>query len=92
VLLPYDPVKNDPTVTLKPLSAVEGLRSDELGRDVLSRIIYGARVSIFVSVVWVSIELFVGVVAGLISVFYEGMSRSVTRAHSLPGDATGLAG
>ena len=50
---------------------------DELGRDVLSRLIYGARVSILVSTVAVTIALAVGIVIGMISGYFGGKIESV---------------
>ena len=46
--------------------------TDELGRDILSRTLYGARISLVVAVSVVSLSLFVGVIAGALSGFYGG--------------------
>ncbi len=53
------------------------LGTDNLGQDVLSRLIYGARVSLGVSVVVVIIEVFIGVTLGLIAGFRSGMTDLV---------------
>lgn len=77
VIAPYDPIKIAPKVILRPPSTDHWLGTDELGRDVLSRIIYGARVSIAVSVIAITIALTFGIVLGMISGFYGGWASSV---------------
>jgi peptide/nickel transport system permease protein len=78
LLAPYDPYEIDPTVILQPPSRAHVLGTDELGRDVLSRLIYGARVSILVSTVAVSIALVIGVSLGMLSGYFGGRLESVT--------------
>lgn len=77
VIAPYDPIKIAPKVILQPPSTDHWLGTDELGRDVLTRIIFGARVSIAVSVIAITIALFFGIVFGMISGYYGGWSSSV---------------
>lgn len=62
---PYDPVKNQPEVMLQGPSGTHWLGTDYLGRDVLSRLMAGARVSVLGAVLAVAIALGVGVPAGL---------------------------
>jgi peptide/nickel transport system permease protein len=68
VLAPYDPLAQDLAVRLKPPSPEHWLGSDSLGRDIASRILYGARISLLVGVVVVAsagvFGTFVGLVAG----------------------------
>lgn len=71
-LAPYDPLEIDPVIILNPPSRAHWLGTDELGRDVLSRLIYGARVSLLVSGVAVSIALLAGVVIGMVSGYFGG--------------------
>lgn len=78
VIAPYDPAeqlpmsRNLPTEErLKP-SRAHWLGQDDLGRDVLSRIIYGARISMRVGVTVVLISVLIGVLIGSISGFYGG--------------------
>ena len=78
LLAPYDPEKIDPTVILQPPSRAHLLGTDELGRDVLSRLIYGARVSILVSIVAVSIALVIGVSIGMVSGYFGGRIESLS--------------
>ena len=65
---PTDPIKQVLITRLKPPSAEHWLGADQLGRDVLSRMIYGARISLLIGTVVVglasSIGTFVGVIAG----------------------------
>lgn len=62
-IAPYDPYVQDLGRILQPPSAEHWLGTDDLGRDILSRIIYGARVSLTVGIIAESIALFLGVVA-----------------------------
>ncbi|NMR20509.1 ABC transporter permease [Cellulomonas fimi] len=68
-LAPYDPLAQDTTVRLQGPSAAHWLGTDYLGRDVLSRLLAGARVSVLAAVVAVAIGAAVGVVPGMLSVF-----------------------
>ena len=65
VLAPDDPSDIDPFNTLAPPSSEHLLGSDENGRDTLSRLIYGSRVSLVVGLISVSIAIAVGVPLGL---------------------------
>ena len=67
VLAPYDPNEINPFNTLKSPSAAHWLGTDENGRDVLSRLIYGSRISLAVGLIAVGIAVVVGVPLGLIS-------------------------
>jgi peptide/nickel transport system permease protein len=64
-IAPYDPIKPDLSSTLQQPSSAHLLGTDSLGRDVLSRIVYGARVSLWVGVIAVSIACVVGMSLGL---------------------------
>jgi len=75
---PQDPNETDLFRRLQPPAWVEGgewgyfLGCDGLGRDILSRIIYGARISIFIGVVVVAIATAVGILAGLAAGYLRG--------------------
>jgi len=77
-LAPHDPYRQDTSQRLKPPVWVEGglaghvLGTDQLGRDVLSRMMYGARISLIVAGVTVLIAVFLGVGVGLAAGFYGG--------------------
>ena len=72
LIAPYDPQKRFLSERINPPSAKHLMGTDELGRDILSRLIYGARVSLFIQLLAVSIAFFAGVLLGSISGFYGG--------------------
>ncbi|MDB4895524.1 MAG: binding-protein-dependent transport system inner rane component [Firmicutes bacterium] len=71
-LAPYNPLTQDYAVTLQPPGGGHWFGTDELGRDVLSRVMYGARSSLAAGVISVGIAVAVGLPIGLISGFYRG--------------------
>ena len=71
-LAPYNPVKQDYMSVLQPPSAKHWFGTDALGRDILSRIIYGAQVSLKAGIISVGIALVIGVPVGLISGYFKG--------------------
>ncbi|SHE45713.1 peptide/nickel transport system permease protein [Desulfacinum infernum DSM 9756] len=82
-LAPHDPIEQSLYSKLKPpVWDAKGtwdhiLGTDDFGRDLLSRIIYGARISMVVGVVSVSISLFFGTIAGALAGFYGGKIDNV---------------
>ncbi|MFC2061256.1 ABC transporter permease [Elusimicrobiota bacterium] len=72
LLSPYSPVKQDLDIRLQAPSKEHMLGTDDLGRDVLSRILWGSRISLIVGFVSVGIALLIGVPLGLVSGFYGG--------------------
>ena len=71
-LAPHDPIAQNLRETYRPSSGGHWLGTDEFGRDILSRVIYGARVSLLVGVVSVGIGLTAGTVAGLVAGYLGG--------------------
>jgi peptide/nickel transport system permease protein len=69
---PYDPLKQDIPHTLEAPSAAHPLGTDDLGRDVLSRLVAGARVSMLVSIISVSLAVVVGLAVGLAGGYWRG--------------------
>ena len=67
---PYDPYVQDLSKILAPPSAEHWLGTDDLGRDILSRVIHGARVSLTVGLVAESIALALGVVIGAVAGYF----------------------
>lgn len=70
---PYDPMQVDVSVSLEPPSGAHWLGTDDLGRDVLSRTIWGSRVSLSVGLIAVGIGLGIGVTLGLVSGYVGGL-------------------
>ena len=71
-ITPCDPTTIDAYHVLLPPSAAHWMGTDELGRDVLTRVIYGARISLKVGFVAVGIAITIGTVVGLLSGYYGG--------------------
>ncbi|WP_146207323.1 dipeptide/oligopeptide/nickel ABC transporter permease/ATP-binding protein [Nocardioides silvaticus] len=89
-LAPYDPLTQDYARTLEGPSADHLLGTDYLGRDVLSRLVFGARVAAQASLQTVSIALLIGVPLGLIAGYRSGwwdrvMMRLLDVADAIPG-------
>lgn len=72
VIAPFDPNSTDLRARNSPPSLVHPLGTDSLGRDMASRIVYGARVSLRVGLVSVSIGLAFGVLFGLVGGYFAG--------------------
>src|SRR5580692_12790017 len=72
LLAPYDPVATSWSAIRKAPSAAHWMGTDENGRDVLARVVYGARASLLAGVVAVLIAAGIGVPAGLLAGFAEG--------------------
>jgi peptide/nickel transport system permease protein len=69
----YDPLLTNWGAIRKPPSAVHWLGTDELGRDLLARVIFGSRASLLAGLVSVSISLLIGVPIGLVAGYAGGM-------------------
>jgi peptide/nickel transport system permease protein len=76
-LAPYDPGKTDVSLKLTPPSVRYYLGTDQLGRDVFSRMLYGSRVSLSVGFVAVAISIFIGILVGALSGYYGRWIDSV---------------
>ncbi len=76
VIAPHDPERGDIRARMVPPAWMEGgsseyiLGTDHLGRDMLSRVIYGARISLVVVAVTLGVGLVIGVIAGLLAGWY----------------------
>jgi peptide/nickel transport system permease protein len=73
----YDPTAQSYTLIRRPPSQLHWFGTDELGRDLLTRIIYGARASLLAGVISVSIALGVGVPIGLCAGYLGGLVDAV---------------
>lgn len=76
-LAPYDPNLPNSSQLIKPPSSAHWMGTDELGRDVYSRILYGTRISIIVGVIAVAIAMSLGSVLGLIAGYWRGTADHV---------------
>jgi len=74
---PYDPVKQDFRVERDPPSLTHPMGVDELGRDILSRVIWGSRVSLQAGAMAATIALIVGSTLGMLSAFYGGRADTL---------------
>jgi peptide/nickel transport system permease protein len=77
LLAPYDPNEQDYLAIADPPSAAHWLGTDDIGRDVLSRLIYGSRVSLEVGLIAMGIAVGVGVMLGLVAGYVGGLADDV---------------
>jgi peptide/nickel transport system permease protein len=87
---PYDPNEIHATDRLVPPGTSYLLGTDEFGRDIFSRLLYGATISIQIAIVAQSLSISIGVVAGLVSGWYGGwvddlIMRFTDAIFALPG-------
>ena len=73
LIAPYDPIATSWTLVRKAPSAMHWFGTDELGRDVLARVVYGARASLLAGAIAVAIALGVGVPLGLLAGYRGGV-------------------
>ena len=76
-LAPYDPFYMDTEAILSAPSAAHLLGTDNMGRDILSRIFYGARISLRVSIVSVSIATVAGVILGVAAGYFGRITDGI---------------
>jgi peptide/nickel transport system permease protein len=72
LIAPYDPYKMNILHKLRPPTREHLLGTDSLGRDTLSRIIYGSRTSLIVGISAIGISTIIGLTLGLIAAFFGG--------------------
>ncbi len=72
VLVPFNPTQGDLKDRLQPPSMTHWLGTDELGRDILSRILFGARISLEIQIVAVLLSLVIGVALGSVGGYLGG--------------------
>ena len=77
IVAPYDPIKSDFSAIRQGPSALHWMGTDELGRDLLSRLIYGARTSLMAGVLPVSLALVISIPLGLLSGYVGGFLDTV---------------
>jgi len=89
-LVPYDPSAQELALRLEGPSRLHWLGLDELGRDILARVMSGARISLFVAFVVVSVSASIGAVMGSLAGYYggivdEAISRVIDILLAFPG-------
>jgi peptide/nickel transport system permease protein len=72
-IMPYDPIKPNYTLIRKPASALHWFGTDELGRDILSRVILGARTSLLAGLVSAGIAVGLGSLFGVLAGYVGGV-------------------
>jgi peptide/nickel transport system permease protein len=77
IIAPYDPNLGDLGLSLNPPSAAHWFGTDQQGRDVLSRVIWGGRSTLFAALAVVLISEFIGVPLGLIAAYYGGWADTI---------------
>ena len=77
LIAPYDPIAVNPDDSLAGVSARHLIGSDTYGRDVFSRVLYGARISLVIGLLSVGIGAAIGVPVGLIAGWWGGWLRAL---------------
>src|ERR671916_2450341 len=77
LIAPYDPLQQDLAGKFAPPSRAHLMGQDELGRDILSRVIYGARISLTAGLAAVALATGVGTVIGVVAGYFGRWSDSV---------------
>jgi len=75
--MPYTEAEIDAVAFNSPPSQAHRLGTDTTGRDVLTRLLYGGRVSLFVGVVSTAISVVIGIPLGLLAAFYRGWIETI---------------
>jgi peptide/nickel transport system permease protein len=96
VLAPYDPLATQPEIRLAAPSWEHPFGTDDIGRDVFSRIIYGSRLSLWVGLLAVGIGTAAGMLIGLVCGYCEGrvdmvLQRVMDAVQAIPGLMLALA-
>jgi peptide/nickel transport system permease protein len=77
IIAPHDPIKSNIRERLQPPSAAHLFGTDDLGRDIFSRVVHGTRISLEVGLVSVTIATSVGLVLGLLAGYFGGWIDSI---------------
>jgi peptide/nickel transport system permease protein len=72
ILVPFNPIQGDLKDRLQPPNATHWLGTDELGRDIFSRVLFGARISLQIQIVAVLLALVIGVTLGSVGGYLGG--------------------
>lgn len=77
LLAPFDPIKQDLYSRLQPPSTTHLMGTDDFGRDILSRVLYGSRISLRIGLICISIALTAGTTLGLIAGYRGGLADTL---------------
>lgn len=77
VIAPYSPMIGDLRADLEPPSAAHFFGTDDLGRDILSRVVYGSRISLKIALAAQALTMAVGLIFGLLTGYYGGLFDTV---------------
>ena len=77
LIAPYHPTNQDLEQRFKPPGGSHLLGTDNFGRDILSRIIYGSRTSLMVGIIAVSVSAIIGLLLGMIAGYFGGVSSMI---------------
>jgi peptide/nickel transport system permease protein len=77
LITPYSPIKIDSATGLQPPSAEHIFGTDQLGRDIFARVIYGARIDLQIGFIGVTIPLIIGTAIGLLAGYRGGVLDAV---------------
>jgi peptide/nickel transport system permease protein len=96
VLAPYDPLAAQPEIRLSAPSRAHPFGTDDIGRDVLSRVVHGSRISLWVGLLAVGIGTVAGMIVGLVCGYWEGrldliLQRVMDAITAIPGLVLALA-
>lgn len=75
-IAPYEPAEQNYSALKEPPSLDHPFGTDQYGRDVFSRVVYGSRYAVFLGIVIVGIEMLLGVTLGLVAGYYGGLIES----------------
>jgi len=77
LIAPYDPILQDSNARLQLPSLLHPLGTDNFGRDILSRIIWGARIDLQIAVIGVAFPFLIGTVVGTVAGFFGGIVDAI---------------
>jgi peptide/nickel transport system permease protein len=77
LLAPYDPYKQDISQALRQPSKAHLLGTDVVGRDTLSRVIYGTRTSLIIGIIAITIAASIGMALGLMAAYFGGITNAL---------------
>ncbi|MEE2657920.1 MAG: nickel transporter permease [Candidatus Latescibacterota bacterium] len=77
LLAPYDPIEQNLYQRLQPPSLDNWMGTDEFGRDIFSRLVYGSRISLRIGLICISIALTAGTLLGVVAGYHGGLADTL---------------